>query len=227
MFVGCSSKEDEDTEVDSNAVEPNVTAEIPRKNIVVTVNGIDITEEALEEKIQAEIVRKKVPIPPEFLKQYKQELRRKILDDIIVELLLEQKVKENRIVVTEEDVDRRIRQLNAKNQMSMKNFLEMLEAMGKNLDEYKQNLRKRLSHEKFLQVKLFDSIKITGEDAKKYYSENPEKFQSLEGGSFEQVKDAIIERLYKNKQKALFSEYIIKLKQEARIVYPAGEGQQP
>lgn len=224
MFVvGCDSKEDDNTEVDSNSVKPNAATEIQYNNIVVTVNGIDITEKTLKEKIQAEIEKKKVPTPPAFLARYKQELRRKLLDDMIVELLLDEKVKENKIVVSDRDVDTHIRQLNAKNRMSMNDFLEMLDAMGKDLDEYKVNLRKRLGHEKLLKVKLFDSIEISEQEARKYYSENPQEFQGPAEGDFEQVKVDIIQKLYKNKQKELLNEYIEKLKQEANIIYPANE----
>lgn len=220
----CKSKKDKDTKADSNSTEPgaavkvDIIDEAPSKDIIVTVDGVDITEEVLEEKIQAEIDRRKVPMPPAFLKRYKQELRQKILDDMIVELLLDKEVQKNKIIVTEKDIDSYIRQLNANNRMSMKDFLEMLEAMGKSLDEYKQDLRKRLAHE-LLQTKLFDSIEISEEDAKKYYSGNPEEFQAVGQTNFEQARDAIIQRLYKDKQKELFNEYIAKLKQEAHIVY--------
>lgn len=219
VFVGCDSKED--SWIDSNSIEPNVAAkisvtnEMPQKNIIVSVNGVDITEDVLEEKIQAEIEKKKVPMPPAFLEKYKQELRRKILDDMIVELLLDKEVKENKIVVTLEDVDNRISQMNAENRMSMQDFLEMLDAMGEDLNEYKRDLQKRISHEKLLQVKLFNSIEIDEEDAKRYYSENSSRYQN----SFEESKDDIVKILTRNKQKELFAQYVDKLKGQARIDY--------
>jgi hypothetical protein len=70
---------------------------------------------------------------------------------------------------------------------------------------------------------LFDSISITEEDAKRYYSENPERFQGLDGADFNHVRDDVVQKLYRDKQKELLNEYITKLKQKAHIVYPAGE----
>jgi len=133
-LTNCKSKKDKDAEADSNSTEPNVavkvstTDEVSSKHIVVTVGGVAITKEVLEKNIPAEIEKKKVSIPPAFQEQYKWELKRKLQDDMIFELLLDEKVKQNKIVVTEKDVDDCIRQIKAKNKMSMKDFLEILEA---------------------------------------------------------------------------------------------------
>lgn len=177
---GCKSKEDKGTEADSNTTGPNTASEISDDNVILTVNGICITDKQLEQKFNKEVEKVSKQMPAGFLDQYKKALRDKLLNEMIVEIILDQKVIERNIVVTEKDVNRRIKEMTSKQKMPFEEFVAMLKAKGQNLDQCKQELRKDLAYEKLMESELADSINITEEEAKNYCSQNPEQFQTPE-----------------------------------------------
>ncbi|MBN2138278.1 MAG: peptidylprolyl isomerase [Sedimentisphaerales bacterium] len=179
-LAGCKSKEAEEPDVDSNTPDPNAVVRVVPPKIVLTVNGVEVSEGVLAKRMDAEMQKMGAPVPEKFLDRYKQELRRKIIDEMTVEILLDQEVETSGIVVTDRDIDKHIRISNARKRISMEDFLEMLEAKGEDINEYRENLRKQLGYEKLMDSMFADSVKISEEDAKKYYSENSDQFQIQE-----------------------------------------------
>lgn len=172
-------------ETDTNVPEPNTAAEITADNVAVTVNGVDITEsevEALIEQQFKQISAKTAQLPPEFADQYKKQLRQPLLEKLIIEQLMEEKVKEAGIVITEEDAIANLKNQLSQQQpsLSLEDFQARIEAQGQSFDELKQQLRKGLGYQKLLETKLVGKITVTEDDAEKYYSENQKKFEMPE-----------------------------------------------
>lgn len=166
----------------AEAVEPKAPAEVvtepDKTGIAVTVNGIDITESEVEARIKPRLDRLTAQggkIPPAFT----QRLKRQALDDMIVELLLEEKIKEANIIVTEEDIIAYLEKSGSAQTppLSLEDIKELIESRGQSFDEVKQNIRKGLSYQKFMESQGADEINVTEDDAQKYYSENPRRFE--------------------------------------------------
>jgi len=151
-------------------------------NVAVTVNGVDITESDVEALVQPEldkIAAKAAQLSPEFIEQNKKQLRERALEMLIVERLLDEQVKQAKIVITEEEAISRITEKAAAQQppLSLQEYKKKMEGYGQSFDEYKNNFRKELAYQKLLEPQWADKINVVEDDARKYYSENPKQFE--------------------------------------------------
>jgi len=165
------------------ACRPKAPAETD--NVAVTINGVGITESEVEALVQPEldkIAAKAAQLPPEFTEQYEKQVRQWALEKLISEQLLDEKVKEARIIVTEEEVISQIREILAaqKPPLSLEQYRERLKEHGQSFDEYKMEFRKQLGYQKLMEPQWADEINVTEDDARKYYSENPKQFEISE-----------------------------------------------
>jgi len=161
--------------------------ETDKVDVAVTINGIDITESQIDEKIAPQMERMANQpgrkMPPSLLEQSRSQLKQRIIEDMIVETLLDEKVKENNIVITEEDVTNQINKMLAQGKMSSLDDLKaLLEARGTNYDQWKEQMQfpRRLAYQRLMEAQFDDQVNITEEDAQKYYSENIKQFEQPE-----------------------------------------------
>jgi peptidyl-prolyl cis-trans isomerase C len=172
------------------AAEPNKPAEpaadssalqrLPSDGVAVTVNGVDIKESQIETQLKPQLQKMAAQLPPTFIEQYKKQLRQQILEGMIVEQLLDGKVKENNIIVTEEEAVGHLEKAAAQQNLSLSDIKEMMEARGQSFDEAKQRIKKGMAYQKFMEAQWTGKINVTEDDAKKYYSENKTKFETPE-----------------------------------------------
>lgn len=163
---------------------PVETATTQPDSVAVTVDGAAITEGQIEARIkpQLEKMAQNAKLPPTFVQNYKKQIRQLALERMIVEQLLDQKVEAAGIVVTEEEVTDRIKQIASQQQpaLSLEQFKAIVEAYGASFDQVKQQLRKELAYNKIMQAQFAGRINITEDDARKYYDENRAKFRMPE-----------------------------------------------
>ena len=173
-----------EAKADVNLVEPQ-TPEEPADNVAVTVNGVDITEAELQKLVKPQLERmaqQNKQLPPAFVQTLEKQFRQQALDGIIVRRLLDEKVKEANIVITEEEVINKITEIAAAQRppLSLEEFRKKTAQYGQNFDELKQQLQKRMTYQKVMEAQRAGKINITEEDAKKYYDENPTQFEVKE-----------------------------------------------
>ncbi len=178
------AKIEAEAKADVNLVEPQ-TPEGPADNVAVTVNGADITEAEIQELVKPQLERmaqKSKQLPPAFTQTLEKQLRQQALDRIIVGRLLDEKVKEANIVITEQEVTNQITEIAAAQRppLSLEEFRKKTAQYGQNFDELKQQLRKGMTYQKIMEAQRAGKINITEEDAKKYYDENPTQFEVKE-----------------------------------------------
>ena len=151
-------------------------------SVAVTINSVDITESQIEAQVKPQLERMATRVPPAFVEQYKKQLRQQVLDKIIVERLLDERVKAEKIVVTEEEVIERIKEMASQQQppLSLEDFKVLIEAYGKSFDEVKQRVRKGLGYQKLIEAQWTGKINVTENDTQKYYSENKKQFEAPE-----------------------------------------------
>jgi peptidyl-prolyl cis-trans isomerase C len=163
---------------------PNRPAETAlKKDVAVTVNGIDITESDVDAEVALQLKRMGIPpqMPPQFVEQYKKQIRPPALERLIARVLVDERIKAE-VVVTEEEVIGYIRNMGAAQMppLSLEDIKERIRASGRNFEELKQNIRKGLGYQKLMETKWAGKINVTEDDAKKYYSENPKRFETPE-----------------------------------------------
>jgi peptidyl-prolyl cis-trans isomerase C len=162
------------------AGEPNKPAETTVDSVAVTVNGVNINESQVEAQLKPQLAKVGAQLPPTFVEQYKNQLRGQVLEGMIVEQLLDGKVKENNIIVTEEEVVGHLEKAAAQQNLSLSDIKEMMEARGQSFDEAKQRIKKGMAYQKLMDTQWAGKINVTEDDAKKYYSENKTKFETPE-----------------------------------------------
>jgi peptidyl-prolyl cis-trans isomerase C len=159
--------------------------EEPAESIAATVNGVDITEDELQQLMKPQLekmAQQGKQLPPAFTQAFEKQIRQQALDRIIVGRLLEEKVKETNIVVTDEEVISQITKIAAAQRppMSLEELKKKTAEYGQNFDELKQQIRKGMAYQKIVEAQWAGKINITEENAKKYYDENPTKFEVQE-----------------------------------------------
>ena len=173
-----------EAEADVNVAEPQVPEE-PADSVAVTINGFDVTESELQQIIKPQLERmaqRAKKLPPAIAQALEKQLRQQALNTIIIRRLLDEKVKEANIVITEEELASQFTKVAAaqKPPLSLDEFKTKLAEYGQNFDELKQQVRKQMTYQKVVEAQLAGKINITEEDAKKYYDENPTKFEVKE-----------------------------------------------
>ena len=161
--------------------EPNTPAETVPDSIAVTVNGVDIPESLIETQVNSQLKKMAAQMPPTFLEQYKKQLRQQVLEKMIIEQLLDERVKAEKIAVTDKDVTNQLKEIASQQKppLSLEDFKALVEAYGKSFDQLKQQIRKGLSYQILLQSKFADRINVTEDDARKYYSENAKQIEQV------------------------------------------------
>jgi len=196
--LGCRSKSSEQADVDKpqpapakieakadvNLAEPQ-PAEEPAESVAVTVNGVDITEAELQKIIKPQLERmaqQGKQLTPAFAQAIEKQLRQQAIDRIIIGLLLDEKVKEANIVLTEEEVINQIKEILAAQRppLSLEEYKNKAAEYGQSFDEVKEQIRKGMAYQKVVEAQWAGKINITEEDAKKYYDENPAQFEVKE-----------------------------------------------
>jgi parvulin-like peptidyl-prolyl isomerase len=187
FFVVCSlacrrkapSEPDANAPEKAEAVEPTTSSDV-----AVTVNGVNIMEAEIEEIVApwlARLAQQALNKPPEFIEQSKRLLRQQALAAIIAQRLLDEQIKDVNIVVTDEEVISWIkaRASAQKPPLSLEDFKKRMEGFGQSFDDMKEQVRKGLLYEKFMESQGADKIKVTEEDANDYYSKNQKEYEQV------------------------------------------------
>lgn len=149
--------------------------------VAVTVNGVDILDSDVEVSIKPRLDRiaaRSTKVPPWLIEQYKS----RALNELINELLVNEKVKALNMEVTEEEVISHLEQIGAQEQppLSLEDIKAGMQARGQSFDQVKERIKKALSFRRLLDTQGADDVNVTVEDARKYYSENPRQFETPE-----------------------------------------------
>jgi peptidyl-prolyl cis-trans isomerase C len=147
--------------------------------VALSVNGHDITEAQIDKLIQPELDKmseQAKKLPPSILDQLKERLRKQAIDTKITEYLLDEAVKEQNIVITDEELNAYFEELLAQQKMSMDDFKALVAAYGQSFEEIRQWNRKTLGYKKIMGKKWQGKVDVNEADAQKFYNENSKKF---------------------------------------------------
>jgi peptidyl-prolyl cis-trans isomerase C len=187
--LACRESGSAETDANTNTVEgPRSAGTQPSApaagagRIAVTVNGVDIAESDVEAQIKPQLEKMAAQLPPAFIEQYKKQLRQQVLEKMIVERLLDEKVKAAKIAATEEEVIDQLEKMASaqKPPLSLEDFKALVKAYGQSFDEVKQQIQRGLGYQKLMEAQWTGRINVTEDDAKKYYSENTKQFEMPE-----------------------------------------------
>lgn len=146
-------------------------------DVAVTVNGVTITEAQVNNVMEPQLAKMKAQMPEQFIGSYKKQMKQQTLDRMVVEKLLDEKVKAKNITVTSEEAEKELGKMAARQQMSIDDLKALIEANGETFEQVKAKIQRGLGYQKLIEEQFADKTNVTDADAQKYYSENTSKFQ--------------------------------------------------
>jgi len=160
---------------DTVSAEPKQATDADPDKVVVTVNGQAITEGQLQEEVNKLAGR----LSPDVFEKNKENIRQQTLSILIGIQILEEKIKEANIVVSEEDVLKQIEELAARQNLTVEELKEVLQKEGVDFDEWKKQMEfdRRARFEKLFELELADELKVTESDANNYYTANIKRYE--------------------------------------------------
>jgi peptidyl-prolyl cis-trans isomerase C len=176
--LNCRSKSTEESQTDKP--DPNTVITSVVNDVAVTVNGVDILRSEVEKLIRpqlnamAEQTRQQ---PPQVLAQIAEQFRQETLEQLIRRQLLDGKIQQTNITVTDEEVMSQIEEIASAQESSVEDFFKIMEEYGNSAEEIKEDVRRGLSRNKFMEIQWVGKINVTEDDAKQYYDEKPERFK--------------------------------------------------
>ena len=96
------------------------------------------------------------------------------MENLINKSLLDEKIKEANITVTEEDITDDIKKIVSQQGLSLDDFKKRLQNKGIDYDQWKQQvqLQRGLIYDKFFETQFADKLKVSEDEAKNHYLEN-------------------------------------------------------
>ena len=185
--ISCKPKSPKETGADKGATGslPAGAEDISKADagkVAVTVDGVDITEGELYAVIKPQldmIAAQAAQLPPTMIEQYKKQLREQGLEQLICSTLLDKKVKDANIVVTDEQVVDKIRELvsDSPTPLSLEETKKRLAEYGQDFEKVKLDVRTGLQRNQFMEMEWKGKIDVSDDEAKKYYEQNPKRFE--------------------------------------------------
>ena len=177
--VGLSCKK---TDTDKSST---TTTDSGADNIAVTIDGVDIPESEIDRLVKPRLemmAKQSAKLPPTLVEQYAKLFREQALEQTIRRHLLDEKVKEANIVITDEEVMNKITEIAAtqREPLSLEEFKKKMEEYGQSFDNVKADVRSGLARNQFMEAHWAGKIDVTEEDARKYYDENLKQFETPE-----------------------------------------------
>lgn len=180
--IGVSCKPKSPEETGAKQTEPNAVSESNANKIAVTINGITITEGDVLELIKPQLdmfAKQSAQLPPGIAEQYKKQLHDQALEQLMRRELLDQKIKESNITVSDEEVLTKIREIasGSGELISLEEAKKEVERYGQDFEQLKEDVHKSLARNKFMEMQWAGKINVTQEDARQYYDQNRNKFE--------------------------------------------------
>lgn len=135
------------------------------------------------------------------------------LDSLITEALILQESQRQKVVVSNEEIDEAIKQIEASLNKQGQNLDQLLVTQGLT----RQDFRKQIRLQKIVEKILLKEIQVTEADIKTYYDENQSSF--AKDKKFEDLKENIKGQLEQQKLQEKAQEWIQSLYDKAKINY--------
>jgi peptidyl-prolyl cis-trans isomerase SurA len=108
----------------------------------------------------------------------KAQLQPKALKSLIDKKLIDQKVRELGISISEEELRQTIEDVKKQNKLSQEELISALRSQGLTFDQYKAQLREQLERVRLMGQEVRSKIQVGENEAREYYEANPGSFST-------------------------------------------------
>ena len=138
---------------------------------------------------------------------------KQVLENEIVKLLILDEAKKSKLVITTDEIDKKIQEIEGQVTAGGSSLDKLLEAQGQTRDSLKQQLKVQLIIEKVLSK----DVSVTDQEIKDYYDKN--KASYAKESKFDDLKGQIKVDLVQRKIGEKFQPWLDELKKKAKIYY--------
>jgi len=153
----------------------------PALSLAAQVNGIAaVVNEEIITTLQVErdtaVLAKEAEKRGALTPEARAELRPAALNRIIERKLVEQKIKELGIAVSEEEIRQAVEDVKKQNKLTQEALVSALAGQGLSYDQYKAQLREQLERLKLMSQEVKGKIQVSEREIEEYYNANQNKF---------------------------------------------------
>ncbi len=174
--------EEPTTEQETPAAVETAVEEVDSDNVVVTVNGQQITEEEVSVEVAKRIEgqKKQMPAGQEIPESYPQQMRMRVVDTKVQQAILSQEAKKEGINITDDQVMEEIKKIAGKQSQSIEEVEKEIAGFGMTLEDLMGQIRYQMQGRALMKAKTSGMV-VADADAKKFYEENSQLFVASEG----------------------------------------------
>lgn len=149
--------------------------------IVAVVNEEIITLSEIERRMNSLLLEKPAPIQDRLRRQaQEQEMRQKVLDQLIEEKLVDLEAKRLKIKVGAKEIEQAVEEVRRRNGMSPEQFEEALKAHGFTLETFKAQMEQQLVRSRALQMLVKVDPKMGDQELQDFYQNHQEQYRTVE-----------------------------------------------
>ncbi len=163
--------------------EPQTAEQVPQPSpddIVVTVNGTEVERARLDKYLEPQLERISASgqVPDDRLAEMKDKMIRRITDVLIIETLIDQQMKKNNIVVTEQQIADHIARLAARENLTVEDLKAIVTRGGGTFEQWKEQMQfdKIIGVLKLAEIEGFSTADVSESDALQYYQNNSVRY---------------------------------------------------
>lgn len=143
--------------------------------IAAVVNDRIITTHQLRRAVDEYLAGEQVetPLKPE----QRRNLRQEVLNRLIEEALVQQKIEELGLEVGDAEVEEAIQDVQSQNQLTREQLRQALAAQGMSFEAYQENLRKQILRFKLIGREVQSKVEVTSREVRDYFREHIDDYR--------------------------------------------------
>ena len=147
-----------------------------KDSVVVTVNDVNITRGEVDKKIGEMLGAQAGMLPPEKMSEIRNQVDKRVIENMVVEVLLKDAVKEQGITVSDKNIDDALAKIK-KSAPADVDFQQYLKTKGLTEATLRKLLAQDLRIRKLLEEQFAGLTPPTDEELMTFYKENPDRFK--------------------------------------------------
>ncbi len=140
--------------------------------VAAVVNGQMITAYDIESGALPEIKKNKIDVKNPANKEKLEELYKRVLDNMILEMLLLAEAEKHKVTVSDAEVDAEITRIMQQSRLSKEKFEKQLLSEGLTPDSLHKRIKNTITRQKLMGMMVGRKIVISPEEVKAYYDEH-------------------------------------------------------
>ena len=164
----------------SPAVQPAISEKkADAAGVAVEVNGVKMTKAQLNAEVQKKLAMLKGQIPAESIEQAKGEIRKGLVDEFVMRILLNEEIADKKVAASDKEISSVIEGMKSE----LPAGVTMDELMKKNkidITKLREDIGMNIKLNKLIDQTMGGKIQITDKEASDFYDKNKDKFTKPE-----------------------------------------------